>query len=216
MNKMHPSKYIQYGCGHSAPDQWRNFDASPTLIFERLPIIGKLYTKNASRFPANVEFGDIVRGLPVPDGSCRGIYCSHVLEHLSLADFRLAIFNTYKALENGGIFRLVLPDLEYLIKNYLDNSSSRASIEFLQEAALGHEFRQRGLKGIIFACLGNSQHLWMWDYKSIFLELKRVGFENIRRANFNDSSDSMFKAVEDQVRWENCLGVECQKPFTTG
>jgi len=57
------NKYVQYGCGWSAPINWRNFDASPTLRFERIPIVGRFYTKNASRFPRNVEFGDIVCGL---------------------------------------------------------------------------------------------------------------------------------------------------------
>ena len=71
-------EYVQYGCAWSAPESWRNFDASPTLKFERLPIIGRLYTKNESRFPENVEFGDIIAGLPVPDDFCKGVYCSHI------------------------------------------------------------------------------------------------------------------------------------------
>lgn len=83
--------YVQYSCAWCAPAGWTNFDASPTLRFERLPIIGNLYTKNENRFPENVEYGDIVKGLPVPDDSCKGIYCSHVLEHLSLSDFRVAL-----------------------------------------------------------------------------------------------------------------------------
>jgi hypothetical protein len=61
--------YIQYGCGWSAPVEWTNFDASPTLRFERLPLIGSFYTKNKQRFPANVRYGDIVSGLPVPNDS---------------------------------------------------------------------------------------------------------------------------------------------------
>ena len=58
---------------------------------------------------------------------------------------------------------------------------------------------------------GNSQHLWMWDYKSISSELETTGFINIRRAKFGDSIDPMFKDVEDEGRWVNCLGVECRK-----
>jgi len=207
------NEYVQYGCGMSAPKSWKNFDASPTLRFERMPIIGKLYTKNSSRFPENVEFGDIVRGLPVTTDSCIGVYCSHILEHLCLEDFREALKNTYKILKYGGCFRLVLPDLEYSIKQYLDNSNSStdASLSFLRETYLGKEKRSRGLKGFIAEWLGNSQHLWMWDYKSISLELKNEGFTNIRRANFGDSTDLMFNDVEDEGRWINCLGVECTK-----
>ena len=99
---MNGSKYVQYGCGWSAPKEWQNFDASPTLRFERLPIVGYLYTKNKSRFPNNVKYGDIVKGLPVPADSCKGVYCSHVLEHLSLDDFRVALRNTVTILQPGG------------------------------------------------------------------------------------------------------------------
>jgi len=56
--------YVQYGCGFCAPKDWTNFDSSPTLRWERLPVIGKLYTKNSQRFPLGVLYGDIVKGLP--------------------------------------------------------------------------------------------------------------------------------------------------------
>lgn len=205
------NEYIHYGCGYSAPKNWRNFDASPTLLFERLPIVGSLYTKNSSRFPPNVEFGDIVKGLPIPNDSCKGIYCSHILEHLSLEDFRIALKNSYKILRHDGYFRFVLPDLEYSINQYISNQSEEASFIFLRETYLGKEKRSRGLKGFISDWLGNSQHLWMWDFKSILKELENVGFVNIRRARFGDYSDSMFKYVEEEGRWTDCLGVECRK-----
>ncbi len=210
--KMNRCQYLQYGCGWSAPKKWRNFDASPTLRFERLPLIGHLYTKNESRFPKNVEYGDIVKGLPVSAESCKGVYCSHILEHLSLNDFRVALRNTKEILRPSGIFRLVLPDLEYLAKRYIDNPSNEAALEFMKETALGHESRARGIKGLISLWFGNSQHLWMWDYRSIKFELENAGFGNVRKASFGDSPDPMFGIVEENGRWENCLGVECRKP----
>ncbi|MQP68452.1 hypothetical protein GE253_24335 [Niveispirillum sp. SYP-B3756] len=60
--------FVQYGCGWTAPPGWHNFDASPTLRFERLPLVGRLYSKNGRRFPDNVRYGDIVRGLPLAPG----------------------------------------------------------------------------------------------------------------------------------------------------
>lgn len=209
---MNNDQYVQYGCGWSAPKEWRNFDASPTLRFERLPLIGHLYTKNKSRFPANVEYGDIVKGLPVPPASCKVVYCSHILEHLSLNDFRVALRNTREILQPGGIFRLVLPDLEYSAKRYIDNASNEAALEFMRGTSLGYESRARGFKGIIVAWLGNSRHLWMWDCRSIQTELENAGFVDVRRASFGDSSDPMFGKVEDNSRWANCLGIECRKP----
>jgi hypothetical protein len=122
-------EYVQYGCGQCAPETWLNFDCSPTLRFERLPLlVGRLYTRNAHRFPTNVQFGNIVKGLPIPNGECKGMYCSHVLEHLSLNEFRLALRNSYAYLRSGGIFRLVVPDLEHLARIYLADGDAEAAI----------------------------------------------------------------------------------------
>jgi hypothetical protein len=84
-------------------------------------------------------------------------------------------------------------------------------MNFMSGTLLGKERRNRGWMGVMVEWLGNSQHLWMWDYKSIKCELQKAGFINIRRAEFGDSSRSVFQDVEDPKRWENCLGIECGK-----
>jgi predicted SAM-dependent methyltransferase len=119
--------------------------------------------------------------------------------------------NTKNILRSGGVFRLVLPDLEYLARSYLDNASKEAAIDFMRETYLGHESRARGYKALISMWLGNSQHLWMWDIQSIQLELENAGFCDVRRAFFGDSSDMKFGEVEEISRWASCLGVECRK-----
>src|SRR5437764_15364039 len=91
------SLYVQYGCGLCAPDGWLNFDASPRLKLERSPGLRTMLRATAGLiFPANVWFGDIVRGLPVTDANARGVYCSHVLEHLPRADVPTALRNTHR------------------------------------------------------------------------------------------------------------------------
>lgn len=212
MISMNNFKYVQYGCGHCAPAHWRNFDASVTLWYERIPLLGTLYTKNDVRFPENVEFGDIIKGLPVPDNSCHAVYCSHVLEHMSLEECRQALRNTYRMIESGGTFRFVLPDLEYYIRQYNQDSSPEASKDFMRTTQLGCERRSRSLKSLLYEWLRTSAHLWMWDYKSMEQELRNVGFVDVRRAQFNDSDDEAFLAVEAKNRWDNCLGMDCRKP----
>ncbi|MCF8261501.1 MAG: methyltransferase domain-containing protein [Melioribacteraceae bacterium] len=203
--------FAQFGCGYSNPTGWINYDSSPTLRLEKLPLIGMFLTKNESRFPEGILYGDIVKGLPLPENSCDGLYSSHVLEHLAYEDLKTALKNSYKVLKPNGIFRMVLPDLETLATAYVESNEEIASHKFMRHTILGVEKRSRGLKNLIIELFGNSRHLWMWDYKGLSLELKNAGFRNIRKAKFNDSSEAMFKKVEDVDRFENALAIECIK-----
>jgi len=202
--------YVQYGCGFSAPAGWLNFDASPTLRFERSPI-GFLYTRNERRFPAGVRYGDIVSGLPIADNSCRGLFCSHVLEHLSLADCDRALANSATYLQRGGTFRLVVPDLETYAREYLANPSPEASLEFMRASGLGREQRSRGFVDLLKDWIGNSTHLWMWDERSLAARLRQHGFVEIRRAAFGDADDPRFAEVEDVSRFEGFLAMQCRR-----
>ena len=208
--------YIQYGCGLCAPNEWKNFDSSPTLQLQRLPLFGKLI-KNATNvhFPENVIYGDIVKGLPVKLNSCDGIYSSHTLEHLSLNDFRLALSNTYKILKVGGIFRCVVPDLESYARTYINNiekGNKNSSLIFLfDDTLLGYKNRNRNVTKILSSYFSNSNHLTMWDNLSLINELTKIGFSSVRKCKFNDSTDSMFKHVEDINRFQNAVSIECIK-----
>ncbi|NES93904.1 MAG: methyltransferase domain-containing protein [Desertifilum sp. SIO1I2] len=212
--------YVQYGCGMSAPEDWLNFDASPNLFLERLPIIGffyagKKYIEESPvriKFPQSIQFGDIVKGLPLKRGSVKGIYASHVLEHLPLEDCRFALQNTFELLEPGGIFRLLVPDLKILASRYINSSEATASISFIQEMEMGIIRRSRGLKGLVTSFLSNKNHVWMWDYDSMKSELEKIGFTDIRRADFNDSEDPKFKGVEDEKRFIEAVAIQCKKP----
>lgn len=209
------SRYVQYGCGLDAPLEWINYDASPTLRLQNTPILGSILNKWLNvRFPPNVLYGDIISGLPEKNNSCDGIYCSHTLEHLSLNDFRIAIRNSYSILKEKGIFRLVVPDLEYLARTYIENlgfEKSDASIQFLSESMLGLENRPKTLRQKISFLYGNSHHLWMWDFYSLANELNKAGFKNIKRCRFGDCNDVHFAFVERESRFTNALAIECIK-----
>lgn len=212
---MKNKKYVQYGCGLSAPHEWVNFDASPTLRIQKLPVIGKLlHSKLNVIFPENVIYGDIVKGLPLPLNSCDGLYCSHTLEHLALEDLKIALRNSYEILKPGCYFRCVVPDLEYAARNYLAEvqmGNPDGSINFMNYTLLGKQYRSKGIKNIISSTFGNYSHLWMWDRLSLVNELSKVGFINIRICQFQDCHDEMFKLVEDSDRFNNALAIECMK-----
>jgi Methyltransferase domain len=138
------SESVQYGCGWQAPTNWLNFDSSPTLCLERLPFIGRLYTKNERRSPENVWYGDIAKGLPVGKGSVARLFASHVIEHLCYQDALIAIKRSYELLKPGGLFRLIVPDLKARAQKYI------------------------GWRSAMIEIFGGSHHLWMWDEASLF------------------------------------------------
>lgn len=195
--------YVQYGAGACSPSEWKNFDCSPSLRAARLPIVGRFYN---SPFPNTVIYGDIVRGLPVQDGSVRGAYASHVLEHLSRTDCMRALRNTIRMLEPGGRFRLIVPDLEARAIAYAQAASTgdpNAAHNFMRGTHLGLEGERRSIYDRLRHTFGNSRHLWMWDRASMASALADVGFTGIRQCKFGDSGDPMFELVEDGARYED-------------
>ena len=214
--------YVQYGCGLSVGAGWLNYDNSPTLRLSRLPGLAPLVRRAGGvRFPDEVRYGDICNGPLTAPGACAGIYASHVLEHLTLADFRSALRSTYEMLRPGGIFRLIVPDLEVLARRYielLDQGMEEANSDFMHSACLGEEHRPSGAVGRLRGVFGNSKPRWMWDEPSMTKALAGAGFVEISRCEFNDCEDPLFKAVEDLGRFVDqgsnmkCLAIECRRP----
>ena len=208
------SDLIQFGCGLCAPQSWRNFDAGPAFWLQKhLPFTtSALVRRGYPRYPANIEYADVIKGLPVQPGTARAVYCSHVLEHLNLEQFRATLRNVYTYLQPGGTFRMVLPDLHWLATQYLESSEPHAASTFMRESYLGVESQPKGLRSLIPALFGRSAHLWMWDEQNLAAELAAAGFTEIRRAQFGDHPDPHFLEVESAGRWENCLGMNCIRP----
>jgi len=202
--------HVQFGCGQAAAVGWLNYDSSARLRIERIPCVGRLIPAGEfGRFPRDVRYGDIVKGLPLPEGSARLLYSSHLLEHLSLADLRSALRNSRRVLASGGMFRIVMPDLRPIVERYIASHEPDAAITLLQWTGMGRQAPRGGLiKGVIDS-FRNSQHLWLWDYESTAFELAKAGFGDIRRATFGDSGIEAFAAVEDRSRWDGALGIQC-------
>lgn len=92
-------KYLNLGCGLRFHPDWVNID---------IGIIN----------PAVLNY-DLRNGIPFPDLTFDLVYHSHVLEHFTrdlACDF---IKECYRVLKPGGIIRIVVPDLETIVRLYL-------------------------------------------------------------------------------------------------
>jgi len=91
--------YLNLGCGEKYHPDWVNLD---------------LYSGSP-----HVMEHDLTRGIPFPDGSFSVVYHSQVLEHLPAQDAPSFIAECYRVLRPGGILRVVVPDLENIVREYL-------------------------------------------------------------------------------------------------
>lgn len=96
---MQPVQMLNIGCGGTFHSDWINLDVSSS--------------------DPNVLIVDINKGLPFSSESISVCYSSHVLEHLEKDSARNLIAECFRIMKRDGVIRLVLPDLEALMHEYL-------------------------------------------------------------------------------------------------
>lgn len=214
--------YVQYGCGTIVDKRWINYDASPTLLIQKVPLLGKLARRWLNvEFPDIVLYGNIVRGLPILDNTVDGVFCSHVLEHLSLEEFYVALRNTYSILKPGGIFRCILPDLEAYARDYihritdpkLDDEKSNASIRFMEKLNMAGTKPRNDARSFLSLLFGHSGHRWMWDRYSLKRALADQGFTDIKPFVKGQCEDPMFLLLEEDYQFIDAIALQCKKPL---
>jgi predicted SAM-dependent methyltransferase len=62
-----------------------------------------------------VIYLDVTEPLPFPDGSLQYVYSEHVLEHVTLETTFAHFVECYRALRPGGVIRIAMPDLQFLL-----------------------------------------------------------------------------------------------------
>jgi len=213
--------YVQYGAGNVGIPGWVNFDASPTLQIQKIPILGSLLKKRLNCiFDDAIEYGDIVKGLPLIHNSVDGLFCSHVLEHLTRADFDVALNNSFNYMKPGGGFRIIVPDLRIFIQEYMNASGSNnhstkanAAEQFCRDTCLGITGTRANLLSRINAVFSNSAHRWMWDYDALNEALHVHGFVNVRPFIKGNAEDKMFLLPEREHQFAKGLCFACEKPY---
>lgn len=206
---------LNIGCGDSCPEQWENIDASLSLRISKIPLVGRsiLSLIGTHQWSDSIQYGDIVRGLPQKKEQCQLIFACHMLEHLSIEDFQYAMQNFYFCLKPGGIFRVIVPDLEQYINTYKVHRadatlSDKAAHKFMMESWLGHRGRRNSFPHRLTEGFSNSRHQWMWDEPSLKAAFIQHGFQNVRRSYYGDWLDSRFAAVEKEGNYINAVGIE--------
>lgn len=105
---------LNLGCGDRTHPEWVNIDSSLRLRLGRLPVIRRWVPA-----PPDIRIQDLRHGIPFGDGTADVVYASHVLEHLTRSIGQEFLREIYRVLKPGGIVRIVVPDLETAVRQYL-------------------------------------------------------------------------------------------------
>ena len=92
-------KYLNLGCGSRFHPEWANIDSRP--------------------FNPEILAHDLRIGIPFADNSFEVVYHSHLLEHLIKTQALGFLRECRRVLKPGGIIRVVVPNLERIVRNYI-------------------------------------------------------------------------------------------------
>jgi SAM-dependent methyltransferase len=107
MNIAPKSYLINLGCGSTYHSSWDNYDLVPA---------------NES-----IQELDLLKPMPFLDNSYIHCYCSHVIEHMPRSNVSKFIAEVYRIIKPGGVFRVVVPDLEAIVRNYITELDSAST-----------------------------------------------------------------------------------------
>lgn len=124
-------RILNIGCGTKTSDDPRvvNIDWSIYLKIKKnlllslilRPFLQGERRKRLDTLSESIMVWDLRKGLPFPNESIDIVYHSHFLEHLDQSDAARFIQEAWRVLKPGGIHRIVVPDMEFLCRRYLEH-----------------------------------------------------------------------------------------------
>jgi SAM-dependent methyltransferase len=202
---------LNLGCGTRMHHEWNNVDFSYYARLARRPRLSRLlrtcsvlsedrYARLMAIDPHIVAW-DLRRGVPFPGAAFDVVYHSHVLEHLDRRFVAGFLGECRRVLKPGGLLRIVVPDLETLVRGYVTSLPSNGrwsdaslrgheqAVERLLEQLVRVEpfgvSEQSPIVRIIERVVrGDARqageiHRWMYDRYTLQCLLRETGFSDV-------------------------------------
>ncbi|MEH2352520.1 glycosyltransferase [Nostoc sp.] len=177
---------LNIGCGHIKFDNWINIDIDKD--------------KKAVDLVCNAA-----QKLPFDDDSCALIYNEHFLEHLTVEETIFFLRECYRVLQPGGILRIAMPSLEYVVQKY--NSEEWQNQEWLNWPEFKFIKTRAEMLNISFRWWG---HQWLYDREELNRRLFETGYTNIKDVAWGLSDIPELRNRE--TRADSLLICEAQLP----
>lgn len=193
---MSPLK-INLGCGFTGHSEWINIDYGILALINKYPIIKKIvfalklapsdYNKT---WPKNLRLINLKNSFPFENNSIDYIFSAHFIEHLKKYEAVKLLEKCYLGLKPGATIRIVVPDLDIIVKQYGLSTDPLEKVEILNNHFSGvfkqetfpPSFHQRILS--LFA----RGHQWLYNFEYLKKVLEAAGFEEnkIERRSYRE------------------------------
>lgn len=219
-------KLLNLACGTLAHPDWNNVDFSFYALFRKHMTFSKIMHKlwilsadrysNLERIDRDIIRWDLRRGIPFDNEIFHFIYCAQFIEHLRKKEVSPFLKECYRTLVTGGIIRVVTPDLERMVLNYLnaltkvkeqyndgklwnlyDKTLEKILDQMVRDTSVGtfnQTFPMRIIESFILGGpdTKGERHKWLYDFYSLRRELEGVGFRQVVRQKCGESRISVF------------------------
>ena len=204
---------LNLGCGTRALPGFVNIDNSPSVLLGRWPFLKKLLflagllsrERYETPWPRDIVWQDASKGLPYADQSVDKIYSSHALEHLDKKRGEALLRGCFRVLKRGGVFRLVVPDLEYHARRYLQRVSNGGP----SDRAAHDDFLWNIYGAYLEKRRYGASHRYMYDWPTLQLVLSEIGFSRVLRQDFQTGLDRELCSLDN--RPEESLHIDAIK-----
>ena len=175
---------INIGCGDTPTKGWRNYDNSWSVRLAKNKLLTYILWKSwflseaQDKFisfakNANILWADGIKRIPENDSSVDVIYSCHMIEHLEKLDVASFFKEARRILKSGGIIRLAVPNIKYQVDNYLKDGDAD---KFIESTYLTRKKPKTIIAKIKYLIIGDRNHQWMYDGKSLCKLLSSAGF----------------------------------------
>ncbi|MBN2198089.1 methyltransferase domain-containing protein, partial [Candidatus Wolfebacteria bacterium] len=205
---------LHLGCGLNTPEGWLNVDGSWNAWLMKFSflrkIIGKLKLIPQKQlniaWKSDILIHDLRKLLPFNDNSFKVIYMSHLLEHFYLNEAKKLLKECFRVLKPGGILRVMVPDLEEMINNYIKKENNKEPKK--EEELIAYNFmkglnirEEKRLTTNFFYRIYKSvkdfhSHKWMYDEESLTFYFKKVGFCGVKKKGIHKSKIEDIENIE--------------------
>jgi predicted SAM-dependent methyltransferase len=211
---------INVGCSISPTAGWLNFDNSFSIKLSSYPALARILYQAKLIKPPQMElikffqenkviWADAAKRIPLQNNSVETLYSSHMIEHLDRIEAKLFLEEANRVLVPGGIIRLAVPDIEKLVKKYLEDGDADVFIESTVMCIP----KPRGMAERIQTFLvGPRHHQWMYDTRSLCKLLTETGFTNPTGLNAGQTRIANHHPLNLYERESESIYVEATKP----